>query len=100
MEVRWLQALSNRPEIVEVAPFSAETNAALDAIVSNFSEEDANHIKEIERTTNHDVKAVEYFLKRKLQVLLNYKMQVSSFTLLVHQKTSITCLMHLCLKRS
>ena len=35
MEVRWLQALSNRPEIVEVAPFSAETNAALDAIVSN-----------------------------------------------------------------
>ena len=66
MEVRWLQALSNRPEIVEVAPFSAETNAALDAIVSNFSEEDANRIKEIERTTNHDVKAVEYFLKEKI----------------------------------
>ncbi|MFJ0260482.1 adenylosuccinate lyase [Acinetobacter baumannii] len=66
VEVRWLQALSNRPEIVEVAPFSAETNAALDAIVSNFSEEDANHIKEIERTTNHDVKAVEYFLKEKI----------------------------------
>ncbi|KAB0457058.1 adenylosuccinate lyase [Acinetobacter baumannii] len=65
VEVRWLQALSNRPEIVEVAPFSAETNAALDAIVSNFSEEDANRIKEIERTTNHDVKAVEYFLKEK-----------------------------------
>ncbi|HCV3149252.1 TPA: adenylosuccinate lyase [Acinetobacter baumannii] len=66
VEVRWLQALSNRPEIVEVAPFSAETNAALDAIVSNFSEEDANRIKEIERTTNHDVKAVEYFLKEKI----------------------------------
>ncbi|MDC4784761.1 adenylosuccinate lyase [Acinetobacter baumannii] len=66
VEVRWLQALSNRPEIVEVAPFSAETNAALDAIVSNFSEEDANHIKEIEHTTNHDVKAVEYFLKEKI----------------------------------
>jgi len=64
--VRWLQALSNRPEIVEVAPFSNETNAALDAIVSNFSEEDANRIKEIERTTNHDVKAVEYFLKEKI----------------------------------
>ncbi|PIL74652.1 adenylosuccinate lyase, partial [Acinetobacter baumannii] len=61
-----LQALSNRPEIVEVAPFSAETNAALDAIVSNFSEEDANRIKEIERTTNHDVKAVEYFLKEEI----------------------------------
>ncbi|MDC4273046.1 adenylosuccinate lyase [Acinetobacter baumannii] len=66
VEVRWLQALSNRPEIVEVTPFSAETNAALDAIVSNFSEEDANRIKEIERTTNHDVKAVEYFLKEKI----------------------------------
>ncbi|CAA0245342.1 adenylosuccinate lyase [Acinetobacter baumannii] len=66
VEVRWLQALSNRPEIVEVAPFSAETNATLDAIVSNFSEEDANRIKEIERTTNHDVKAVEYFLKEKI----------------------------------
>ncbi|CAA3816798.1 MULTISPECIES: adenylosuccinate lyase [Acinetobacter] len=66
VEVRWLQALSNRPEIVEVAPFSAETNAALDAIVSNFSEEDANRIKEIERTTNHDVKAVEYFLKEEI----------------------------------
>lgn len=66
VEVRWLQALSNRPEIIEVAPFSAETNAALDAIVSNFSEADANRIKEIERTTNHDVKAVEYFLKEKI----------------------------------
>lgn len=66
VEVRWLQALSNRPEIVEVAPFSNETNAALDAIVSKFSEEDANRIKEIERTTNHDVKAVEYFLKEKI----------------------------------
>lgn len=66
VEVRWLQALSNRPEIVEVAPFSNETNAALDVIVSNFSEEDANRIKEIERTTNHDVKAVEYFLKEKI----------------------------------
>lgn len=66
VEVRWLQALSNRPEIVEVAPFSNETNAALDEIVSNFSEEDANRIKEIERTTNHDVKAVEYFFKEKI----------------------------------
>lgn len=66
VEVRWLQALANRAEIIEVAPFSNETNTALDAIVSNFSEEDANRIKEIERTTNHDVKAVEYFLKEKI----------------------------------
>ena len=60
VEVRWLQALANRPEITEVPAFSAETNTALDAIVTNFSEDDANRIKEIERTTNHDVKAVEY----------------------------------------
>ena len=66
VEVRWLQALANRPEITEVPAFSSETNAALDAIVANFSEEDANRIKEIERTTNHDVKAVEYFLKEKI----------------------------------
>ncbi|WP_286860896.1 MULTISPECIES: adenylosuccinate lyase [Acinetobacter] len=66
VEVRWLQALANRPEITEVPAFSSETNAALDAIVANFSEEDANRIKDIERTTNHDVKAVEYFLKEKI----------------------------------
>ncbi|ENW07929.1 adenylosuccinate lyase [Acinetobacter beijerinckii] len=66
VEVRWLQALANRAEIIEVPAFSAETNAALNAIVADFSEEDANRIKEIERTTNHDVKAVEYFLKEKI----------------------------------
>ena len=66
VEVRWLQALANHPEITEVSPFSATTNVALDEIVTQFSEEDANRIKEIERTTNHDVKAVEYFLKEKI----------------------------------
>ncbi|WP_407410325.1 adenylosuccinate lyase [Acinetobacter sp.] len=66
VEVRWLQALANRPEITEVPAFSSETNAALDLIVNDFSEDDANRIKEIERTTNHDVKAVEYFLKEKI----------------------------------
>ncbi|MCJ8513089.1 adenylosuccinate lyase [Acinetobacter lwoffii] len=66
VEVRWLQALANHPKITEVPAFSGETNAALDTIVSDFSEDDANRIKEIERTTNHDVKAVEYFLKEKI----------------------------------
>lgn len=66
VEVRWLQALANHPEIGEIAPFSAKTNARLDAIVANFSETDAERIKEIERTTNHDVKAVEYFLKEQI----------------------------------
>ncbi len=73
VEVRWLQALANRPEITEVPPFSAETNAALDSIVANFSEDNANRIKEIERTTNHDVKAVEYFLKEQIADIAELK---------------------------
>ena len=73
VEVRWLQALANRPEITEVPAFSAETNAALDAIVANFSEDNANRIKEIERTTNHDVKAVEYFLKEQIANIAELK---------------------------
>lgn len=66
VEIRWLQALAKHPDIGEITPFSKETNDKLDAIISNFSEEDALRIKEIERTTNHDVKAVEYFLKEKI----------------------------------
>ena len=66
VEVRWLQALSRHPQITEVPDFSEETNVLLDGIVSGFNENDAQRIKEIERTTNHDVKAVEYFLKEKI----------------------------------
>lgn len=66
VEVRWLQSLARHEAILEVAPFSDSTNAALDAIVSDFSEDDALRIKTIEATTNHDVKAVEYFLKEKI----------------------------------
>ena len=66
VEIRWLQALAKHPDISEITPFSKETDDKLDAIISNFSEEDALRIKEIERTTNHDVKAVEYFLKEKI----------------------------------
>lgn len=66
VEVRWLQALANHPEITEIQPFSAATNQALDAIINQFSEQDALRIKAIERTTNHDVKAVEYFLKEQI----------------------------------
>ena len=66
VEVRWLEALSNNPHISEVPKFSPQSNAALLAIADNFSLEDAKSIKEIERTTNHDVKAVEYFLKEKV----------------------------------
>ncbi len=78
VEVRWLQRLSEHPQIDEVPAFSAETNQQLDAIVENFSEADAEYIKDIERTTNHDVKAVEYFLKHRfagnseLEAVLEY----------------------------
>ena len=67
VEVRWLQKLASTAEITEVPLFSTQANAFLDGIVANFNETDAARIKEIERTTNHDVKAVEYFLKEKIQ---------------------------------
>ena len=66
VEVRWLQKLAATPQITEVPAFSDEANDILDAIVSNFNEEHAARCKEIERTTNHDVKAVEYFLKEQV----------------------------------
>ena len=65
VEVRWLQKLAAHTQISEVPPLSAEANALLNSIVDNFSEEDALAVKNIERTTNHDVKAVEYFIKDK-----------------------------------
>ncbi len=66
VEVRWLQRLAATPEIKEVPAFSAQANEHLDQIVSSFSEDDAQRIKDIEKTTNHDVKAVEYFLKEQV----------------------------------
>ncbi|GAB4348185.1 MAG: adenylosuccinate lyase [Gammaproteobacteria bacterium] len=66
VEVRWLQMLSRREEIAEVPPFSSHANQLLDRIVEQFSEPDAQRVKNIEATTNHDVKAVEYFLKEKV----------------------------------
>ena len=66
VEVRWLQALAKHPLITEVAPFSDSANRLLDAIINDFSEGDAQRVKDIEKTTNHDVKAVEYLLKEKI----------------------------------
>ena len=63
VEIRWLQKLAATAEIAEVPALSDEAKQFLDNIAANFNEEDAARIKEIERTTNHDVKAVEYFLK-------------------------------------
>lgn len=67
VEVRWLQALANNDAISEVPAFDTHTNNMLDKIVENFSIDDAHRVKNIESTTNHDVKAVEYFLKEKIQ---------------------------------
>ncbi len=66
VEVRWLQALANNSAITEVPPLSETANRILNEITDNFSEQDAQRVKEIERTTNHDVKAVEYLLKEKI----------------------------------
>ena len=66
VEVRWLQALAGNPQISEVPPFSKQANERLETIISDFGTDDAGRVKEIERTTNHDVKAVEYFLKEKI----------------------------------
>ena len=65
VEVRWLQALSENSDIAEVPQFTEQTHLLLDSLVSEFSLNDAQRIKDIESTTNHDVKAVEYFLKEK-----------------------------------
>ncbi|MEI6069241.1 MAG: adenylosuccinate lyase [Methylococcaceae bacterium] len=66
VEVRWLQALAKHPLITEVSPFSDLATQLLNSIVSDFSEVDAQRVKDIEKTTNHDVKAVEYLLKEKI----------------------------------
>ena len=66
VEVRWLQQLAAHPDIAEVPPLSQTAMALLDDLLSQFSEADAQRIKEIEATTNHDVKAVEYFIKERI----------------------------------
>ena len=66
VEVRWLEALADEKAIVEVAPFSAAARAKLRAIADAFATIDGEKVKEIERTTNHDVKAIEYFIKQRI----------------------------------
>ena len=66
IEIRWLLALAADPAIAEIKPFSKDTQQALARLVEAFSEEDAAQVKSIEAETNHDVKAIEYWLKRRL----------------------------------
>ena len=66
VEIEWLKALAAEPRLAEIAPFSAATIAELDAVLSAFSTADGEAVKAIEATTNHDVKAMEYWLKKRL----------------------------------
>ncbi|WP_293717315.1 lyase family protein, partial [Stenotrophomonas sp. UBA7606] len=67
VEIEWLLALGAEPGIAELADFSASGKAKLRALADGFSVDNAARVKEIERTTNHDVKAVEYFIKEQLK---------------------------------
>ena len=66
VEVRWLQCLADEPGIEEVGPISSAMKDVLNRIVDDFSLDDAERVKNIEATTNHDVKAVEYFIRERL----------------------------------
>ena len=66
VEIAWLKQLAERPDIAELPFLSSEASEFLDDIVVNFSPDEAERVKEIEATTNHDVKAVEYYLKEKI----------------------------------
>jgi len=65
VELAWIKSLASHPQIDEVAPLSEQAITQIDAIVADFAEADGERIKEIECTTNHDVKAIEYFIKEK-----------------------------------
>ena len=66
VEIRWLQALAAHSQIDELSPLTDTANAFLNSLAEDFSLNDAARVKEIEATTNHDVKAIEYFIKEKL----------------------------------
>jgi len=67
VEVRWLQCLAAHPQITEVSPLSAKANALLEYLIESFNETAAQRVKDIESTTNHDVKAVEYYIKEQFK---------------------------------
>ncbi|MGB5163989.1 MAG: adenylosuccinate lyase [Woeseiaceae bacterium] len=66
VEIRWLQCLADEPAVPELGPLSSVMKDVLNHIVDDFSLDDAEQVKKIEATTNHDVKAVEYFIRNKL----------------------------------
>ncbi len=80
VELEWLKALAAEPNIREVAPFSAATLAEIDSVISGFSLDDAAAVKAIEATTNHDVKAIEYWLKQRFAA----NAEISAVTEFIH----------------
>jgi adenylosuccinate lyase len=67
VEISWLMMLSSEKEIKELPPFSDKDIKTLQSIIENFDEKEAEKVKEIEKTTNHDVKAVEYYIRQKIE---------------------------------
>jgi adenylosuccinate lyase len=99
VEIRWLQTLSRTADIDEVPEFSEAANTLLESIIENFDPSEAQKIKEIERTTNHDVKAVEYYLKQ--QVAQNSELDaVSEFIHFACTSEDINNLSHALMLRS
>jgi adenylosuccinate lyase len=93
VEVRWIQCLADAPGIEEIGPISSAMKDVLNRIVDDFSLDDAERVKNIEATTNHDVKAVEYFIRERLGDGPETRRSRSrtSCTSAVRLRTSITC---------
>jgi adenylosuccinate lyase len=79
IEVRWLQRLADEPDIAELAPFDPPVKDVLNAIVDGFSVDDAARVKALEAKTNHDVKAVEYLLREKLEGVTTSSHNLAAF---------------------
>lgn len=84
VEIRWLQHLATHPDITEVPTFSDDAQSFLDSLVERFSVDDAARVKEIERTTNHDVKALEYFIKEQFEAQVERLPELSNISEFVH----------------
>lgn len=100
IEILWLQTLSKQPNIKELPEFTNEQQIQLNQIADDFSEHDALRVKEIEQKTNHDVKAIEYFIKEKMATIDSMK-NITEFVHFACTSEDINNLCHaLMLKRS
>src|SRR5687767_9939394 len=90
IELEWLQALAAEKSIREIKPFSTGTRNSFSKILKSFSERDAEHIKNIEAETNHDVKAIEYWLRRSWRRTPRRSARSSSSTSPARPRTSTT----------